>query len=307
MGIRELPEETQAALGLQHEKVMKCISESAKQRAEREDVEESVKKVAPLMKSLRPTAEAETSGTESSTAVTAGYTADPAPEAAAAHKAPAPVEEVWKSARTPQGHTYYFNLRTKESRWDRPKELGGPVVFTVGAKVEVWSHSCNAWGKGTVEKVDDVSGKVVCDFSLPNGQVAKKELPAGHKDLRLLADSHASTENFTKEEEELYKKLFESLPGKNEKKGAKAIADLLIKSGAKKQTLRQVWAVVNPGLKQELEYEDFARCCRLVAHCQVMGLDSQIVDAGERPLRVELRSNCLFKRPSQLPVFDCGN
>merc|ERR1719324_1948967 len=83
--IRELPEETQAALGLQHEKVMKCISESAKQRAEREDVEESVKKVAPLMKSLRPTA-------------------------AAAHKAPAPVEEVWKSARTPQGHTYYFNL-----------------------------------------------------------------------------------------------------------------------------------------------------------------------------------------------------
>jgi len=338
--LQELPEDVQVAFGLQHPLVLSCIVPSARQRVEIGDAEESVKKVAPLMQSIRqaevpadtareapadptpeapadskpeppaePTLEAPAKPTPETPAERvppgqvassgSGYSPEPAPEVAP----PPPVAaQEWRTARTPQGHTYYFNKSTSESQWERPASLGGPIVFKVGDDVEVWSNSQNCWGKGKVDKVDLAAGKVVCDFQLPNGSAAKKELPAGHKDLRLASEGGA-TESFSPEEDELYKRLFDALDPPGKKKSAKVIADLLYKSGANTATLRQIWAVANPGLSQELEFEDFARCCRLVAHCQAMGLESDMVTTGERPLRVKLRTVCLFARPPQLPTF----
>ncbi|CAJ1401827.1 unnamed protein product [Effrenium voratum] len=79
----------------------------------------------------------------------------------------------WKAIKTPEGHTYYYNSRTRESTWERPVELGGPVVYAVGDEVEVWSNGMRAWGKGKVQQVKD--GKVIAEFSLRDGSFARKE------------------------------------------------------------------------------------------------------------------------------------
>jgi hypothetical protein len=301
----------QAALGLQHEKMMSHISSAARQRAERGELEASVKDVAPLMQSIRrippsalpsdvDAAEPKVSQLEAAASSTShgGYPADENPTPA--HVPPESTN--WKIARTPQGHTYYFDVSTKESQWERPAALGGPVTYKVGDEVEVWSNSQHCWGIGTVTKAQ--ADFVTVDFLLPNGSKAVKELPASHRDLRHAVHS-APTENLSPEEDELYRRLFNALSGGTAtKKHAKVVADFLQKSGAQVPTLRQIWAVCNPGLKQEMDFDDFAHCCRCIAHCQSLGLDSPMVAAGERPLRVALRTTCLFTKPKQLPTFD---
>merc|ERR1711920_154608 len=84
------------------------------------------------------------------------------------------------------------------------------------------------------------------------------------------------------------------------KKSAKAVAAFLSKSGVPRQALKQVWAVVNPGNEPEIGLEQFSRFCRLIAHCQAIGVESELVTSGERELRVKLRVECLAKKPKKV-------
>lgn len=279
-GLRELPEETQAALALQHEKLLHLVSREARRRAEAGDVSKAVKEVAPKMSGLR---------------FPGDHPAGPS------RPAPVSVADEWKTARTPEGHTYYFNTALKESTWERPASLGGPLVYTVGQPVEVWSNSLKAWGLGKVTEVS--SSTVTAEFTLPNGNSAKKELPASHRDLRPAVPG-AVTEAWSPEEMNSYRRWFEALPGSPPSKGSEDVAKLLYKSNLGRNALRQVWVVANPAGKPSVDFEEFARCCRLVAHCQARGLHAQpLAEADERPLRIALRTECLFRRPPKLPDF----
>ncbi|CAK0909799.1 unnamed protein product, partial [Prorocentrum cordatum] len=274
--LQELPVEAQAALGLQHEKVMALISDKAREKATGGDVSEEVKSVAVSMERIRSIRPAE-------------KLPDPEPEP------PKPAEE-WKEARTPEGHSYYFNVRTKESTWVRPAALGGPHEYKVGEEVEVWSNSQRVWGPGKVESVE--GGTITASFTMPGGSVAKKELPASHKDLRPVGTSGLSDE-----EKVAYKELFDAVEGGADAKGAKAVAALLRKSGLTDKQLAQLWTVGNPQNRSELNLREFSLCCRLVAHCQALG-DAPVVVQAERDLRVKLRSECADKRPPALPRFE---
>eukprot|EP00435_Cladocopium_sp_Y103_P072732 s127_g41.t1 len=175
-----------------------------------------------------------------------------------APKAAAEPEVKWKAIKTPEGHTYYYNSRTRESTWERPQALGGPMVYRVGDEVEVWSNGQRSWCRGKVLQVA--------------------------------------------EDKEAYTKWFNLIDGGSaSEKAAKPISLFLWKSELPREALKQVWAVANSGAKAMLKFEDFARCCRLIGHCQ--GMDATFVKQGERPLRVKLRSECLTTPPPALPKF----
>jgi len=285
--LRDLPEEIQAALGLQHEKVLGLIGPEAQKRAKGGDVPEHLKSVAIKMQSIRP-------------AVRERSAAMPPPPP------PPPPKDEWREAKTPEGHSYYYNLSTRDSTWERPIALGGPHVYTVGKEVEVWSNGMRVWGRGRVEKVD--GGKVTAEFALPGRGVAKKELPVAHRDLRPVP---SSAHKLTDEEKIAYQCWFDllsagSAPGR--KPGSVAAA-FLTTSGLKRPALKQIWHVANPGSSPvELSIEQFGRCCRLIAHCQAFlrsgGADALLVTEADRPLRVRLREECLAMRPPALPKFE---
>eukprot|EP00933_Yihiella_yeosuensis_P028736 TRINITY_DN22569_c0_g1_i1.p1 TRINITY_DN22569_c0_g1~~TRINITY_DN22569_c0_g1_i1.p1 ORF type:complete len:617 (+),score=169.45 TRINITY_DN22569_c0_g1_i1:90-1853(+) len=290
--LRDLPESAQIALGLQHEEVMKMIDPAAQKKAGGGDVPASIRQVAVAMQSIRV----------QPAAVAASIAAPPAP-------APPPPKDEWKEAKTPEGHFYYYNPRTRESVWERPAALGGPRVYAVGDAVEVWSNSRRAWGRGKVEKVE--GDKVTAEFTLKGGSIAKKELPSQHRDLRP-AEAEDPSQGLSPEEKACYQKLFDTIPGgtgggyssssSSTTKPAIPIAKFLTKSGLKRPALKQVWAVANPGSKSELGFKEFADCCRLVAHCQAMR-DMPLVKEADRPLRVKLRTTGLSTRPPFLPTF----
>jgi len=80
----------------------------------------------------------------------------------------------------------------------------------------------------------------------------------------------------------------------------------LASSGLHRRALREVWNVANPQMKDVLGQEEFARCCRLIAHCQALaGKDpyEALFKEGGRPLRVFLREQCLGRQPRQPPRF----
>lgn len=273
--LTKLPEHVQAAYGAQHEKLMNLISPAARTRAERGDIDAGVKGVASKMKSIRFT---------------------PADEEAAMipPPPPPPPTQDWKEVKTPEGHTYYYNHKTQVSQWERPAEMGGPHVYGVGDEVEVWSNSLRKWGLGKVEKIE--GEMVTAEFTLPDGNVAKKSLHVTHKDLR-----PAQKLGWSAEEQSAYRACFEKLEGGSTKPSL-TVAMFLTSSGLSRQVLKQVWSVANSGGKSDLDFEDFANCCRLIAHCQAMGNDPLIIEA-DRPLRLMLRGTCLGARPPQLPHF----
>merc|ERR1712039_206048 len=141
-------------------------------------------------------------------------------------------------------------------------------------------------------------GKVTVDFTMPDGTNAKKEVPASHKDLRPRND-----DGFSAMEEAAYKAWFDNIEHGASKKSAKSVAAFLSRSGVPRQALKQVWAVVNPGNDPEIGLEEFSRFCRLIGHCQAFGVDSQVVVAGDRALRVKLRVQCLSKQPTSVATF----
>eukprot|EP00927_Polykrikos_kofoidii_P071811 TRINITY_DN6801_c0_g1_i1.p1 TRINITY_DN6801_c0_g1~~TRINITY_DN6801_c0_g1_i1.p1 ORF type:complete len:655 (+),score=82.88 TRINITY_DN6801_c0_g1_i1:127-1965(+) len=291
--LRSLPLRTQAYLGLQHKQLLQCTISDAQTQAKSGDLKDAVE-VAEVMKSIRFTP------TETEASKTTSDTSEPPP--------PPPAKDEWKEARTAEGHCYYFNVRTRQSVWERPDCLGGPMVYKVGEEVEIWSNSQKVWGRGTVKAVNN--GLVTAEFSLPNGQTAQKELPAKHRDLR-----HLERARWTELESTQYREWFLSLPrvdGDADVRTGVGVAEFLRGSNIPREALMQVWAVGNPDGKEHLNFESFARCCRLVAHCQHLLTVGQeevyLVNEGGRPLRVKLRGDCLPAKPPQgLPKIEFSN
>ncbi|CAE7231587.1 unnamed protein product [Symbiodinium microadriaticum] len=281
--LRELPKPLQAALGLQSSKVLAHIDADARRMVTGGEVSDDMKIVADRMQSIRAP---RTSG---------GYS-----QAAKSGSKSLGIEK-WKAAKTPEGHSYYYNSRTGESTWERPMELGGPLVYKSGDEVEVWSNGMRAWGKGKVLQVKD--DKVTAEFCLRDGSVARKELPCQHKDLRPAAAE--AMQAWSSDEQEAYQSWFSAMKdGSSSSKPALQVSQFLWRSGLPREALKQVWAIANPGSRTSLSFEEFAKCCRLVAHCQA--LDADFVKRGDRPLRVRLRTECLHKRPPALPRFEKG-
>jgi len=209
---------------------------------------------------------------------------------------------VWNTERTNTGHTFYSHVETKVTRWGRPDELGGPIVYKEGDEVEVWSNGYHAWGKGTVHQIDGDTGRPICKFLLPNGKEATK-MVLEDKDVQPLNDG-MQTELWSPEEATFYRSLFvKGQADANAKTKTNAdVAAMLQGSGLNQNARNCVWSIGNPRQLTALEFDDFACICRLVAHCQALGRDSEIVAAGERAFKQELRSR-LFRRPQQLPTF----
>lgn len=269
----ELPDEVQAALAAQSDIIKGLVAQHAREKAEKGEVTPEIKSVAQKMATIR--------------VAVAESAAPPAPVP--------PVEEKWKEAKTPEGHIYYYNTKTRESVWQRPDSLGGPIVFSPGDRVEVWSNSQRMWGQGKVEKVE--GGKVLVEFTFPGSTApCKKEVPAGHKDLKLLGSMPAK-EGISAEEKAAYEALFKA------NTGGQAQVAILGKSGLPRQALKQIWAVANPGGKAELSLEEFELTCRLIASCQALGASSDLVVKGERPLRLKLREEFQFVQPPFLAKF----
>eukprot|EP00811_Abedinium_folium_P016075 NODE_2501_length_2201_cov_7.165381.p1 GENE.NODE_2501_length_2201_cov_7.165381~~NODE_2501_length_2201_cov_7.165381.p1 ORF type:complete len:555 (-),score=205.66 NODE_2501_length_2201_cov_7.165381:413-2077(-) len=283
----ELAEDVQAALGAQNTKIMNLITPAARARAERGDIDETCKAVNLKMQSIRFTPSAQ------EVAETA-----PAVAEAAAAAAAAPAATQWKEAKTAEGHIYYYNTVARSSQWERPAELGGPHMYIPGDPVEVWSNSLKQWGKGRVDKV--TGDMVTASFSLPNGSSATKDLRVGHKDLRPAVAAEGTA--FTTDEQNQYLAWFERIEG-GPLKPAVPVANFLVRSGLSRAVLKQIWNVANPGVKKELDFEEFSKCCRLVAHCQAMGPSDPVLEEADRPLRLRLRSECLNQWPPRMPVF----
>merc|ERR1711907_746527 len=110
----------------------------------------------------------------------------------------------------------------------------------------------------------------------------------------------------------IYRSLYRSAGG-NMESLAQSIPQFLATSGLHRRSLREVWTLANPEQKSALGPEEFARACRLIAHCQALQQWAQVsregpamqelLQAGGRPLRVYLRERVLFKPPSRPPQF----
>lgn len=277
--LQELSVDAQAALALQSEKILRLVSSEARHLAQTGKVDEGAVHASKMFRSVRA----------------AAPKVDQPP--------PPPPRDEWKTAKTPEGHAYYYNPRTRESTWERPEALGGVHVYSAGDLIEVWSNSLRTWGRGKVLEVHE--GMVTCEFVLPNGSAAKKELPARHRDLRVFVQP--AREPWSREEEPAYRAWFDGVQGGGSK-AADPVARFLTTSGLHRRVLKQVWAVANPGNLKEIGFEEFAGCCRLVAHCQALPGDSSLIKeaesgAAERPLRVMLRTDSIDRAPAALPRF----
>ncbi|CAE8631321.1 unnamed protein product [Polarella glacialis] len=109
--------------------------------------------------------------------------------------------EGWRATTTPDGSRYFYHTRTKESRLEPPtissgSPLGGsggsqPLKAQswpqVGECVEIFSHTADGWCTGYIEKVS--KRELYIAFQLPDARInewSKKSLPRGHPDLRMV-------------------------------------------------------------------------------------------------------------------------
>jgi len=292
----------------------------------------------------------------------------------------------WRDAKTPDGKTYYYNVRTRESRWERPKVLPVPTTtahgYCIGDLVEVFSNSQQEWCAGHVEKLAADAITVAFQMSgARNNEWGKKELPPGHASLRkacgsvsaaagakaaaaaaaahrsvqIASDgavaaptcqraaapatattqqqkpqpqqtpqagynpfssataSDASKANYTPEEHVCYRAGYKQVARPDGLYAdTQLISRFLSGSGLPRRCLREIWQVANPDQKPNFGFEEFAVCCRLIAHCQVMQARGdaterertrQLLSEGGEPLQALLSRQCQALVPPQLPDF----
>lgn len=323
----ELPEDAQLAFGLQHEELMKSISPTARARASDAEPSQDVsdaKRVAESMKSLRAGLKHRVHLLETVQEFYFNSEGPCAPPKGERHKDTHDADE-WRTAFTPDGRTYYWNTHTRESRWTPPAKYqpakSAPDGLTPGTPVEVFSNSKQEWCPGHIERV--VNGRIVVAFRLPGmsaSELGKKELPRGHKDIRILkrpssevkttdkeADDAALTavkQQFSsREEQALYDELFDRVVLANP--DPNVTVQFLATSGLPRRTLKEIWQVCNSELRPRLERDEFAKCCRLIGHCQAMhgGPRQSLIEGGGHSLRVLLREECADTPPPAFPKF----
>merc|ERR1712216_208976 len=106
-----------------------------------------------------------------------------------------------------------------------------------------------------------------------------------------LANSSAAVPQaaFGPEEWTGYERIFKHVSQHSQGR-PEAMPQFLAKSGLHRRALREIWSVANPEMKNILGPTEFARCCRLIAHCQAVMERGQpqvqeLLHEGGRPLR----------------------
>eukprot|EP00927_Polykrikos_kofoidii_P078845 TRINITY_DN75644_c0_g1_i1.p1 TRINITY_DN75644_c0_g1~~TRINITY_DN75644_c0_g1_i1.p1 ORF type:complete len:720 (+),score=95.42 TRINITY_DN75644_c0_g1_i1:80-2239(+) len=200
---------------------------------------------------------------------------------------------------------------------DPQQESGEDISpMCLGDEVEIFSNSQQAWCAGRVSKMAD--GKVTVAFQLPGAaaddwveKIVSSRDPCIRRLAIVAAQATISHETsiipvWTAEENEAYLEAFREI-SRIATVENQDMALFLKSSGLSRQVLKEVWEVANPDGKLSLSFEEFAACCRLVAHCQAMQRDPAsagfLPEAGGK-LRIHLQRRCLGFPPPTLPVFN---
>jgi len=216
----------------------------------------------------------------------------------------------WRQATTPDGKAYYYNMTTRESRWDRPREVPMPTAsangFSVGSKVEVFSNSMQVWCSAVVEKLTEDT--VTAVFQLPDADPkdwVRKDLPIGHQDLRKVEEETEPA--LTPVEEAEYDKHFQGML-RDGNVDTHLIIKFLGSSNLPRSVLKEIWYVANPEMKPSLGRNEFLLCCRLCGHCQAMVGDEKeaLLRKAGQPLRELLQRHCVGWPAPKLPIFDAA-
>jgi len=324
----ELPEDVQVAVGLQHEELMQSVTNPARQKASREDAPETREglEVARSMRTMRKGLQVRF--LESVQEINFGPGAeDMRPE----HKAEealasawqrvneaAQVEE-WKTAQTPDGKTYYYNVRTRESSWTKPKEVKATNItangYNVADKIEVYSNSQKVWCLGHVEKLSE--DKMTVAFQVPGAKPHEwvyKELSLQQlKDVRRPHGGETKHAAWTAEERGVFDRTFKQLvqAGASEE-DPHLFVEYLSRSRLPRRTLKEIWSLANPEMRPSLGFEEFCMAGRLVGHCQVMQAEAnkgdaaaqQLLNKGGPALVAVLRLRCMGTPSPKLAEFE---
>lgn len=141
----------------------------------------------------------------------------------------------------------------------------------------------------------------------------EKELPLGSADLRraeVHAASKAAKPTWSKAEETTYREEFTKLLPFSTGKSAldsDPLAEYLKTSGLPRKVLKQIW-IASVKSATQADFEDFACCCRLIAHCQTALVTNdaatiEVMEQAGEQLRQLLREKFLDKPPSKVPEF----
>eukprot|EP00929_Paragymnodinium_shiwhaense_P116679 TRINITY_DN8646_c0_g1_i2.p1 TRINITY_DN8646_c0_g1~~TRINITY_DN8646_c0_g1_i2.p1 ORF type:complete len:814 (-),score=177.24 TRINITY_DN8646_c0_g1_i2:161-2602(-) len=104
----------------------------------------------------------------------------------------------WREAATPDGRKYYYHFTTRESRWDKPKDVPPPVMkagtLSIGDFLQVWSESRAVWCEGIVEKFSQEATAVLLYRwpSAAGSDLVRKELPVAHEHIRTSSSKPSS-------------------------------------------------------------------------------------------------------------------
>ena len=122
------------------------------------------------------------------------------------------------------------------------------------------------------------------------------------------ADETASKLTLSRDEEVAYREAFAKLlPFSTGKKAIDSdpLAEYLKTSGLPRKVLKQIW-IASVKSAVQADFEDFAACCRLIAHCQIAlaskdAATTEVMEQAGEQLRQLLREKFLDRPPAMMP------
>lgn len=205
-------------------------------------------------------------------------------------------------------------LGSKDVRKLTPDKPSEERTWSVGDWIEVFSKSKGSWCSGRITQVFPDKVRVVYQMPGSSGDDwMEKELPLGSADLRraeVHAASKAAKPTWSKAEETTYREEFTKLLPFSTGKSAldsDPLAEYLKTSGLPRKVLKQIW-IASVKSATQADFEDFACCCRLIAHCQTALVTNdaatiEVMEQAGEQLRQLLREKFLDKPPSKMPEF----
>jgi len=230
----------------------------------------------------------------------------------------------WLEASTADGKQYYWNVRTRETRWDPPappsSRQSPPPSPPAAPAVSLPPGAGMPGEHGRTQPPS--SGKPLDNGSLGGGDhptttrgsaAALGTISSMRRGVRVhqgdgpAAKSVPKELAFSAEERASYSEIFDRAT--RAAAGDKLVtAQFLATSCLPRRALKEIWVVGNPELKPALGREEFSRCCRLIGHCQAVQRGQQQqprreLEEGGRTLRALLQDRCLGSPPPGPPEF----
>ena len=186
--------------------------------------------------------------------------------------------------------------------------------WSVGDWIEVFSNSKASWCLGRITQVFPDKVRVVYQLPGSSGDDwMEKELLFGSTDLRRAEAPQAAVEakpQWSKTEEAAYREEFAKLLPFSTGKStldSDPLAEYLKTCGLPRKVLKQIW-IASVKSATQADFDDFACCCRLIAHCQIALANGdaatiEVMEQAGEQLRQLLREKFLDKSPSKMPEF----